>query len=166
MDAGRGILRVKALPGHRLILVGIAAPEAAEIERATKALPAWVQGGLPAAVTDFGLVRKETKHFGPGQALGVTCADAAIQVSMWQLPDRVLLAVQNTDDKAAKDAVLKLDLGGLGLEQKLIWQEFIDVRQFFAEEKAPGPSLDYYGRTLTLKALPAKSGRLVAVRKY
>jgi len=160
------VLRLKALPAHRLLLVGIAAPEAAEMERATKALPAWVAGGLPAAVTDFGMVRKETKHFAPGQAPGVACADAAIQVGMWQLPDRVMLAIYNSDQRAAKDAVLNLDLDALGLKQKLIWQEFVGVRQLCAEDKAPTPELDYYGGTLKLKGIPAKGGRLVAVRKY
>lgn len=161
-----GTLQVKALPGHRLILVGLAAPAATELERATKALPGWVAGGLPQSVMDFGLVRKETKHFGPGQAPGVTCENAAIQVAMWQLPDRVLLAVYNADEKAAKDAVLKVDLAALGLKQKLIWQEFVGVRQLYAEEKAPAPSLDYYGGTLTLRGIPAQGGRLVTIRRY
>jgi hypothetical protein len=164
LDAGT--LRLKALPAHRLTLVGIAAPDAAEMERAAKAVPAWIAGGLPAAVTDFGMVRKETRHFAPGQAPGVTCADAAIQIGMWQLPDRVLLAVHNSDEKAAKDAVIKVDLDALGLRQKLVWQEFVRVRQLYAEDKALAPELDYYSGKLTLKAVPAKSGRLVMIRKY
>ncbi len=161
-----GTLKVKALPGHRLVLIGLAAPTAPEIERAAKALPTWVVGGLPPSVLDFGLVRQETKHFGSGQAPGVTSADAAIEVGLWQLPDRVMLLVYNSDEKAAKDAVLKLDLAALGLEQKLIWQQLVGVRQLYAQENAPAPSLDYYGGTLTLKGLPAKGGRLVAIRRY
>jgi hypothetical protein len=62
--------------------------------------------------------------------------------------------------------VIKLDLDKLGLKQKLIWQEFIGVRQLVAEDKAPGPQFDYYGGTLTLKGIPAKGGRLIVVRKY
>ena len=161
-----GTLQVKALPGHRLILVGLAAPATAELGRAAKALPEWLGGKLPAPVIDFGLVDKATRHFAPGQAPGVTCGDAAIQIGMWQLPDRVMLAVYNTNEAAAKDAVIKLDLAALGLEQKLIWQELIGVRQLVAEDKATGPQFDYYGGTLTLKGIPAKGGRLIVVRKY
>ncbi len=161
-----GTLQVRGLPGHRLILIGLAAPAAAELERATNALPEWINDGLPAKVIDFGLVDKATRHFAPGQAPGVSCDDTAIQIGMWQLPDRVMLAVYNADEAAAKNAVIKLDLAVLGLEQKLIWQEFIGVRQLHAEEKAPAPSLNYYGGTLTLKGIPAKGGRLVTVRKY
>ncbi len=134
-------MRLKALPAHRLLLIGIAAPEAAEMERATKDLPAWVAGGLPASVIDFGMVAKAAKHFAPGQAPGVACEDAAIQVGMWQLPDRVLLAVYNSDEKEAKTAQLKVDLDKLGLKQKLIWQEFVGVRQLYAEANAPAPVL-------------------------
>jgi hypothetical protein len=63
-------------------------------------------------------------------------------------------------------AALKLDLDKLGVEQKLIWQELVGVRQLYAEDKAPGPAFDYYGGTLTLKGLPAQGGRLVTIRKY
>jgi len=148
-----------------LVLVGLAAPAAAELERAAKALPAWV-AALPDAVVDFGLVRSETKHVGPGAAPGVTCPNAAIEVGMWQLPDRVMFAVYNKDETVKQDATLKLDLAALGLEQKLIWQEFVAVRQLFAEEKAPAPSFDYDGATLTVPGLPPKGGRLVTVRRY
>ena len=159
---------------HRLALIGIASPEAAELARATKGLPTWVAGGsstaltagLPEAVVDFGLVRPETKHFAPGEVPGVACENAAIEVAMWQLPDRVMFAVYNKDETAKQNATLKLDLAALGLEQKLIWQEFVDVRQLFAEEKAPAPSFDYDGAKLTVPGLPPKGGRLVTVRRY
>jgi hypothetical protein len=59
-----------------------------------------------------------------------------------------------------------VDLDALGLRQKLIWQEFVRVRQLCAEDKALAPELDYYSGKLTLKAVPAKSGRLVMIRKY
>ena len=74
LDAGTGLLRVKSLPAHRLLLVGIVTHEAGERERAARALPAWVEGGLP--------------------------------------------------------------------------------------------ELDFYGRRLTLRGIPTKAGRLVAIRKY
>ncbi len=165
-SGGVTTLRMKALPAHRLTLVGIASPEAAELARATKGLPIWVDGDLPAAVVDFGLVRRETRHFAPGQTPGVACENAAIEVGMWQLPDRVMFAVYNKDETAKQDATLNLDLAVLGLEQKLIWQEFTDVRQLLAEEKAPTPAFDYDGAKLTVPGLPPKGGRLVTVRRY
>ncbi len=164
---GNGTLQVKSLPGHRLILVGLASPAADELERAAKALPAWASGdAVRAAIADHGFVRSETKRFAPGEAPGVACENPAVEISLWQLPDRVLLLVSNGDGKAARDAVLKLDLAALGLEQKLIWQEFVGVRQLLAEDNAPAPALDYHDRTLTLKGLPAQGGRLVTIRRY
>ena len=85
---------------------------------------------------------------------------------MWQLPDRIVLAVHNTDGKTAKNADIQLDLDALNLTPKLPWQEFIGVRQLVAEEKAPPPILDFYGRRLTLKALPPAGGRVIGVRRY
>ncbi|MBM3880829.1 MAG: hypothetical protein FJ387_14115 [Verrucomicrobia bacterium] len=121
---------------------------------------------MPDSVLDWGVNDERTAYHPYWRNPFVTCADAAIQVGLWQLPDRVLLLVQNRDEKAAKDAVLKLDLAVLGVEQKLIWQEFVGVRQLHAEDKAPGPEFDYDGRTLTLKGLPAQGSRLVVVRRY
>ncbi|MCY3021842.1 MAG: hypothetical protein NTW87_22765, partial [Planctomycetota bacterium] len=155
-----------ALPAHQLLLIGLTAPDAAELARVTKDLPAWVAGGLSAAVIDFGMVEKATKHFAPGEAPGVTCADAAIQVGLWQLPDRVMFLVYNRDEKEVKTAQLKVDLDKLGLKQKLIWQEIVGVRQLYAEANAPAPGFDYYGDGLSLSGIPPKSGRLVTIRKY
>jgi len=166
-DAAKGVLRIKGLGAHRGRFIGIGATAPAASAAVAKQLPAWAAAEtVQAGVRDQGFVRAETKYAAPGQAPGVTGADAAIQVAMWQLPDRVLLAVQNSDEKAAQDAVIKLDLDALGLAPKLPWQDFLGVRQLYAEDKAPGPALDFYGRTLTLKAIPPKGGRLVVIRRY
>ncbi len=166
-DAAKGVLRFKALGAHRGRFIGIGATDPAAQQAFVAQLPAWAgEKTTLSRIQLQGFARAETQHFAAGQAPGVTCEDAAIQIGMWQLPDRVMLTVYNTDEAAAKNALLKLDLPALGLEQKLIWQEFIGVRQLHAEEKAPAPSLDYYGGTLTLKGIPAKGGRLIVVRKY
>lgn len=166
-DAAGGVLRIKGLGAHRGRFIGLGATAPAASATVAQQLPAWAAGEkVAAAVRDQGFVRPDTKHFAPGQAPGVSCENAGIQVTMWQLPDRILLAVQNSDEKAAQDAVLKVDLDALGLTPKLPWQDFIGVRQIYAEDKAPAPSLDFYGRTLTLKGIPPKGGRLVAVRRY
>jgi hypothetical protein len=163
-DADAGLLRVKGLPGHRLILVGLAAVKASELERAARALPASV-GDLPASIVDFGLVDPETEHFEPGQAPGVE-GDAAIEVAMWQLPDRVLLGVHNTGE-TAQDAVLGVDLDALGLTPRLPWQEFVGVRDLWkTDDEAAPASLDFHGRTLAVEGLAPGAVRLVGIRRY
>ena len=111
------------------MLIGLAAPAASELERAAQALP--VAGGLPPSIADFGLVDPATKHFESGQAPGVRWDNAAIEVAMWQLPDRVMLAVQNADAEAVQDALIEVDLDALGLAPKLPWQEFVGVRDLW-----------------------------------
>ena len=165
-DAANRTLTLKALPPHRGIFIGLAAPDAVETDRATKKIPAWITGGQPASIVNFGLARKETQHFAPGNAPGVVCDDASIQVGMWQLPDRILLTVYNTDGAVVKDVSIKVDLATLGLTPRLPWQDFIGVRNLHAEEKAPESILDFYGNTLSLKTIPPKAGRLVAIRRY
>jgi hypothetical protein len=166
LDVSSGTLKLKALPPHRGMFVGLATPDVFEQERVAKSLPAWVVGGLPASVVNFGLARKETQSFAPGQAPGVSCEDTAIQVGMLQLPDRVLLAVYNADGAEVKNAVIKVDLDKLELMPKLPWQEFIGTRNLQAEEKASDALLDVPARTLSIKTLPPKTGRLVAIRRY
>jgi hypothetical protein len=96
----------------------------------------------------------------------VICQNEAIQVGMWRLPDRILLAVYNSDEQAAKNVELSVDLDSLCLTPQLFWQEFIGLRQLHAEEKAPAPALDFLKRNLTLKGLKPTSGRLVMIRRY
>jgi len=159
-DAGKGVLRIKGLGAHRGRYIGIGAAGPAP------ELPAWATREALSATSDQGFVRKETKRFAPGQTPGVACEETAIQAAMWQLSDRVLLLVHNSDEKVAKDAVLTLDLDALNLTPKLPWQEFLGVRDIQKDEKAPGAMLDYYVGKLTLKAIPPKGGRIVAIRRY
>ena len=165
-DAAQWALRVLALPPHHLALVGLAAPDPAAVARATKALPAVLAGALPPAVVDFGLAVAATKHHAPGAAPGVECADAAIAIGLWQLPDRVLLLIENRDDKAAKSPTIKVDLDAWGLVPKLPWQEFVRVSDLNKGEKDAPATLDFHARTLALKGLPPQSIRLVALRRY
>jgi len=74
--------------------------------------------------------------------------------------------VYNAGEKAAKDAVLKLDLDALNLTPKLPWQEFLGLRDLQKDEKAPRATLDYYAGKLSLKAIPPKGGRIVAIRRH
>jgi hypothetical protein len=165
-DGKRGTLRVTGLPKHHGVFFGLAAAAPEAVEQAAKNLPEWAPQSAVQALINMGFVRGETRFHAAGAAPGVTCDNADIEIGMWQLPDRVLLAVRNTSDKPVKTAALKLDLDALELRPRLPWQEFIGLRNIHAEEKAPAPKMDYYGQTLSLDSLPANSGRLVAVRRY
>ena len=166
-DAEAGGLHVRNLPGHRLLLVGLAAPTASELERATQALPAQMTGNPPPSIADFGLVDPTTKHFAPGQAPGLNWDNTAIEVAMWQRPDRVMLAVQNLDTEVTQDAAIHIDLDALNLTPQLPWQEFVGVRDLWqTENKAPPTSLDYHERTLTIEDLAPRAVRLIGIRRY
>lgn len=167
IDAEAGALRVRRLPGHRLVLIGLAAPAASERTRAARALPAQLAGALPLSIADFGLLHPSTKHFAPGQAPGVRSANAAIDVAMWQLSDRVLLAVQNTHREQVQDATIELDLDALGLTPQLPWQEFVGVRDLWQTyDQAPPASLDYHNRTLAIEDMAPQAVRLIGIRRY
>jgi hypothetical protein len=166
LDAVKGVLRLEGLGAHRGRYIGVGATDPTSRARAAAALPAWAAEGVLARIQDHGFVRKETKHFAPGQTPGAACEDAAIQVGMWQLRDRILLLVHNADANAGKDAALTLDREALDLKPRLPWQEFIGVRDMQKEGKAPPTTLDYYGGRLLLKSIPPKSGRIVAIRRY
>ncbi len=173
-DAVAGSVRIKGLPPHELVLVGIGGQDAAEASRAAAALPAWLEGKLPDAVADFGMVRKETKHVAAGQPLpGVTCDEPAIQIGVWQLPDRIVIHMFNTDEKAAKKVPLAVDLTALGLVPDLPWQQSVGTRVLHPEEQ---PKLwtqkkNDAGHTILVAnpqvmQLKPKTGRLVSVRRY
>ena len=86
---------------------------------------------------------------------------------MWKLPDRVLLAVQNTDREQAQDAAIELDLDALGLTPQLPWQEFVGVRDLWpSNAQAPLASLDYHNRTLAIEGLAPQAVRLIGIRRY
>lgn len=173
-DAGAGSLRIKGLPPHEIALVGIGGQDAAEVSRATAALPAWLESKLPDAVVDFGMVRKETKHVAAGQPVpGITCTEPAIQIGIWQLPDRIMIHMLNTDEKLPKRVPIVVDLTALGLMPELPWQESVGTRVLHPEEQ---PKLwvqqkNDAGHTILVAnpqvmLLQPKTGRLVSVRKY
>jgi len=167
-DPAAGTLRIAGLAPHRGRFVGLGATDPTAMEQARKNLPAWADGGLTQAVVDFGVVRKDTKHLPAGRVSAVTCKDSAIQISMWQLPDRVLLFVyNNSDGKRPKNAAIHIDLDKLNLAPRLPWQEFIGVRDFSRPgQKGKAVTLDFYDRMLTVKGLRPKSGRVIGIRRF
>lgn len=173
-DAAAGVVRVKGLPPHELILVGIGAQDPAEHKRAVAALPAWLEGKLPEAVVDFGMVHPETKHFAVGQpAPGVTGGDPAVELGVWQLPDRLMIHMHNPDEKQGKRVPISVDLTALGVMPELPWQQYIGTRVLYPEEKDKlwVHQTNEQGHTVLIcnpqvMLLPPKTGRLVSVRRY
>jgi hypothetical protein len=166
-DAATGSIPLKGLQPHALRLVGVRATEKSALARATRqlaTLESGVPAEFPAVVLDHNLITAKTTFAAPGQTPEIR-PNEGIQVAAWRQPDRVLLAVINPGDQP-RDAVLKLDLDVFGLTPKLVWQEFIGVRDLPRSEQDPAATLDFYGRTLIIRALPPRALRLVAVRKY
>jgi len=103
----------------------------------------------------------------PGREGGwVTPLDPDILVSMWRLPDRILLAVFNNHNKSGKDAAIQVDIEKLGLVPRLPWQEFIRVTDLDKGETEPPCQLDFHARTLKVPALAPHTGRLISIRRY
>ncbi|MGA2620043.1 MAG: glycoside hydrolase domain-containing protein [Thermoguttaceae bacterium] len=166
-DAASGTLTIRGLVPHQGRVVGVRATDKAALTKANQQWRALRAGGaaeLPPAVVDFGIITPQTTYAGPGQTPEIQVGEG-IQVAVWRLADRVLLAVVNPDDRP-KDAEIQVDLDALGLTPKLVWQEFVGVRDFVKDEKDPAATLDFYGRKLEIKALRPRSARLVGIRKY
>ncbi len=120
----------------------------------------------PQTVLDWGLNDPKIKYHPFWRNPDVVPADKDILVSMWQLPDRILLVVFNYNRTAVKDAEIKLDFDKLQLRPKLPWQEFIGVRDLAKAVNEPVSTLDYYNQTLRVPALQPHTGRIVGVRLY
>jgi len=120
----------------------------------------------PNSVVDWGILDPRTEYLPFWRNPHVQCADKDILVSMWRLPDRILLSVFNNDAKQRRDAAIRVDLDGLGLVPKLVWQEFIGVRDLEKPPAEPPSVLDFHGRTLKVPALDPHTGRLIGIRLY
>jgi hypothetical protein len=173
-DPVAGVVRIKGLPPHELVLIGIGEQDPSDLKRVVTALPAWLEGKLPEAVVDFGMVRKETRLFAAGQPVpGITCDDPSIEIGVWQLPDRLMIHMYNPDEKQGRKVPLKVDLTALGLMPELPWQQYIGTRVLFPEEKEKlwVHQKNEQDHTILIcnpqvMLLPPKTGRLVAVRRY
>jgi len=121
---------------------------------------------MPPGILDWGLNRADTRYYPYWRNPYVSSADKDVLISLWQLPDRVLVGVFNYNRKQQKDITLKIDLDALQLTPKLPWQEFVGVRDLYKAETDPAAQLNYYARTLTIKALRPHAGRFIGIRKY
>jgi hypothetical protein len=158
-DGAAGTISISSLAPHSGRFIGIRATDQAALAKAQEQFARLSKTPLPESALDLGIVTDRTVYSAPGESALVQ-TEEGVRVAMWQLPDRVLFAV-TSDAAAPKNAVLKLDMGKLGLESQLKWQEFIGVRDLNGSS-----TLDYYARTLTVKDVTPGSVRLVVVRRY
>lgn len=121
---------------------------------------------FPDSVLQWGLTDPRCEYVPFWRNTLVTCADKDVLVSLWRLPDRVLLSVFNYDGKKAKSPTLRIDLDKLGLAPELKWQDFIHIHALEEPDRRLQPTMDFYKRTITVPALAPHTARLVGVRKY
>jgi len=122
---------------------------------------------MPAPILDWGINSEQTVYHPYWRNPYVACVDKDILVSLWQLPDRILLGVFNYNRKQRKDVTLTIDLDKLNLAPQLPWQEFVRIRDLWkADEKTPDSSLDFNHRTLSVKALEPHTARFIGIRRY
>lgn len=102
-------------------------------------------------------------------------SDSDLLVSMWRLPDRVLLCVYNYA-KQARSATIHIDLDKLELVPHNMWTEHIGIQDIMdpspgisAQEMKTtrsGVTLDFARRELTGINLEPRMGMLLSVRRY
>jgi len=126
--------------------------------------PSWWPG-MPESILDWGLCDQRCQYVPFWRNQQVTCEDKEVLVSVWTLPDRVLIGVFNHNNKQAKNVTLNVDLRALGLTPKLKWQEFVGVRLLDPAD-APKPKLDFYAGKLTVQDLAPHTGRFIGIRLY
>jgi hypothetical protein len=116
---------------------------------------------------------------------GIACDDTAIQVGVWQLPDRIMLLVHNTDTAQEKSPTLKINLEKLNLVPARRWQDFVRAQPLYAPKLAAADDgkkpkteqarakqiaetggLLFREGKLLLDTIPPGRGRIVGIRKY
>lgn len=122
---------------------------------------------MPQSILDWGINSEQTVYYPYWRNPFVISADKDVLVSMWQLPDRVMLGVYNYNRKQVKDAEVTVALKGLNLLPEQPWQEFVGVRDLWkADATAPDAQFDFYSQKLTVKNLQPHTVRFIGIRKY
>ncbi|MBS3764058.1 MAG: hypothetical protein KGZ25_12235, partial [Planctomycetes bacterium] len=121
---------------------------------------------MPTSVLDWGLNDERVVYHPYWRNPYVESEDEDILVSLWQLPDRVILGVFNYNGDKRKNVVLKVDLDKLDLVPEKKWQEFVRVRDLWSGDQGPGTRLNFHGRTLSVKKLSPHRLRLIGIRRY
>ncbi len=166
-----GIVTINQLPHHRGRLVGVGVMDESVVKQLSARIPQWAPAELSKELMDYGMFRKETKVIEHNKLKTVSCTNENIEILMWQLPDRVVMFVQNNSEKGIQAEKINLDLKAVGITFKK-WQTFVRAELFGVEQLDRKervkiePQLDYYNGILTVKSLPAKGGRIVGLRSY
>ncbi|MFG0247319.1 MAG: hypothetical protein ACF8OB_00415, partial [Phycisphaeraceae bacterium JB051] len=122
---------------------------------------------MPADVLDWGINDEQTQYHPYWRNPYVKTNDPDILVSMWRLPDRVLLGVFNYNRDRTKDVAVQVDLEQLNLIPQLRWQEFVRVRDIWkGHEELPKAKLNFEKRQLRIRQLQPHDLRLVSIRLY
>jgi hypothetical protein len=162
LDVANGKISITLLQPHTARYFGIRVDESALISAIQKDFETIGNGAkLTDAMGDWGLINKDTKFLRDDKVIDVKSLATGIKIFMWQLPDRVLLAVVNTEKKDAT-ATLDIDLDKLGLTPKLPWQEFLRVRDFTGGNS----NLDFYNKKLTVGSIKPGTVKIVGIRRY
>jgi hypothetical protein len=120
---------------------------------------------MPDSVLDWGLNEDNVVYHPYWRNPLVESSDEDVLVSLWELPDRVVLGVFNYSSDKRKDATLNVDLEALDLVPEKKWQEFVRVRTLWPEDEG-GAKLNFHKRTLTLKNIAPHNLRLIGIRRY
>ncbi len=83
----------------------------------------------PEPVLEWGLNDARVQYVPYWRNTLVTSPDKDVLISLWRLPDRVLLLAFNNDGKQVKDVKLKVDLQGLGLNTSYSGEGAISARE-------------------------------------
>jgi hypothetical protein len=122
---------------------------------------------MPETVLDWGMNREDVAYHSYWRNPHVQASDKNTLVSMWQLPDRILLGVFNYDNNRKKHVTLTLDLASLGITKKLKWQDFVRAHTIWrANDEDPDARLNSDGTALSVRELRPHTLRLISVRKY
>lgn len=123
---------------------------------------------MPEAVLDWGLNEPSVIYHPYWRNEFVKTDNPDILVSMWQLPDRVVLGVYNYNRDKKYSVKLDVDLKALNLVPEKQWQEFIGVRDLYTHdvEKDPKSRLDFHKNQLDVRNLEPHTIRLIGIRRY
>ena len=121
---------------------------------------------MPDSVLDWGLNDARVVYHPYWRNPYVKTGEEDILVSMWQLPDRVILGVFNYNGAKRKDASLEIDLEKLDLVPQKKWQQFVRVRDLWSGDEGPESRLDFHGRKLTVRKISPHRLRLIGIRRY
>lgn len=122
---------------------------------------------MPQNVLEWGINDKATVYHPYWRNTLVTSGDPDVLVSMWQLPDRVVIGVFNYNRDRKKVVSLKLDLKALNLVPELPYQEFVQTKDLWkVNEEQPDSVLDFHKQELNLKNLPPHTLQLIGIRRY